>query len=216
MAEQQIYQVLVELQQHLRLFFSSRYHWPSASILVSGIDRWVIAMWCHWLLSLHGLYQSAPIAVWAKCHKNSLSYVVFVFVFAILDFSPLQLRALFAFEFIPLVRVLSIHETPFQTLNVSIFQIRFSEWWPFSDGNFCSIFKHIALSWGSLCVARSSQTWVNSKHTLEFFVLHLWVADHFLQGSSQMGQWIGLFSRLFRWSIVSFQYLFWMIYIHPI
>ena len=90
-------------------------------------------------------------------------------------------------------RVLSIHETPFQTLNVSIFQIRFSEWWPFSDGNFCSIFKHIALSWGSLCVARSSQTWVNSKHTLEFFVLHLWVAGHFLQGSSQMGQWIGLF-----------------------
>ena len=101
MAEQQIYQVLVELQQHLRLFFSSRYHWPSASILVSGIDRWVIAMWCHWLLPLHGLYQPAPIAVWAKCHKNSLSYVVFVFVFAILiDLSPLQLKALFTFEFI--------------------------------------------------------------------------------------------------------------------
>ena len=87
MAEQQIYHGLVELQQHLRLFFSSRYHWPSASILVSGIDRWVIAMWCHWLLPLHGLYQPAPIAVWAKCHKNSLSYVVFVFVFAILYFS---------------------------------------------------------------------------------------------------------------------------------
>ena len=118
MAEQQIYHGLVELQQHLRLFFSSRYHWPSASILVSGIDRWVIAMWCHWLLSLHGLYQPAPIAVWAKCHKNSLSYVVFVF--AISDFSPLQLRALFAFEFIGLGRVLSNLEIPFQALMVNL------------------------------------------------------------------------------------------------
>ena len=119
MAEQQIYHGLVELQQHLRLFFF-RYQWPSASILVSGIDRWVIAMWCHWLLSLHGFYQPAPIAVWAKCHKNSLSYVVFVFVFAILiDLSPLQLKALFTFEFIPLVRVLSIH--PFQALYLYLY-----------------------------------------------------------------------------------------------